>query len=231
MSPRKRRSSVLDAKQASTDGAEATPIEDAAAVAQEAQTRAAAARARADELRRQVEQAARADRRARWSSRRRAIFRAAAVGVAVLVIGASVTLTGLMLWHHRDVTRQHQREAEFKAAARQSVVTMMSLDPATVRQEVKRVVDNSTGKFKQALEAGGADEIANGVERSGVRTTLTVKSAAVESMTGDSAVVLVAATSEGTTKENEKLPTATWRISVSLKDENGQLKTSEFEFV
>ncbi len=83
----------------------------------------------------------------------------------VLLIGTSLTLTGLMMWQHRDANHQRQREAEFTAAARQSVVTMMSLDPATVRQEMQRVIGNSTGKFKQALEAGGAEEIAKGVER------------------------------------------------------------------
>lgn len=210
---------------------EATSVEDAAAAALEAQTRAEAARARADELRRQFDDAARSERRARRQSRRRALLKPAAVGIALLLIGASVTLTALMMWHHRDVDRQRQREAQFTAAARQSVVTMMSLDPATVRQEMQRVVDNSTGKFKDALQAGGADEIAKGVEQSGVRTTLNVKGAAVESMTDDSAVVLVAATSDGTTKDNQKLPSATWRISVSLKDEGGQLKTEQFEFV
>lgn len=225
MSPRKRRATVLDA----TD--EATSVEDAAAAALEAQTRAEAARARADELRRQFDDAARSERRAQRQSRRRALLKPAAIGIALLLIGVSVTLTALMMWHHRDVDRQRQREAQFTAAARQSVVTMMSLDPATVRQEMQRVVDNSTGKFKDALQAGGADEIAKGVEQSGVRTTLNVKGAAVESMTDDSAVVLVAATSDGTTKDNQKLPSATWRISVSLKDEGGQLKTEQFEFV
>lgn len=225
MSPRKRRATVLHA----TD--EATSVEDAAAAALEAQTRAEAARARADELRRQFDDAARSERRAQRQSRRRALLKPAAVGIALLLIGVSVTLTALMMWHHRDVDRQRQREAQFTAAARQSVVTMMSLDPATVRQEMQRVVDNSTGKFKDALQAGGADEIAKGVEQSGVRTTLNVKGAAVESMTDDSAVVLVAATSDGTTKDNQKLPSATWRISVSLKDEGGQLKTEQFEFV
>lgn len=222
MSPRKRRAMVLEA----TD--DATSVDDAAAAALEAEARAGAARARADDLRRQVEKAG---RRTRWRSRRRAIITRAAVATAVLLIGASLTLTALMMWHHRDVNHQRQREAEFTAAARQSVVTMMSLDPATVRQEMQRVVENSTGKFKQALEAGGAEEIAKGVEQSGVRTTLTVKAAAVESMTDDSAVVLVAATSDGTTKDNQKLPSATWRISVSVKDEDGQLKTEQFEFV
>ncbi|MFZ0834454.1 MAG: hypothetical protein WAM92_15515 [Mycobacterium sp.] len=210
---------------------DATSVDDAAAAAQHAQARAEAARARADELRLRVDNATRADRRAKRRSRWRTILKGAVIGGAVLLIATSLTLTGLMMWQHRDANHQRQREAEFTAAARQSVVTMMSLDPATVRQEMQRVVDNSTGKFKQSLEAGGAEEIAKGVERSGVRTTLTVQAAAVDSMTDDSAVVLVAATSEGTTGDGQKLPSAPWRISVSLKDENGQLKTSQFEFV
>ena len=148
-----------------------------------------------------------------------------------MVICASLTVTGLMLWHHRGVEQQRQREAEFAAAARQSVVTMMALDPATVRQSMQRVVDNSTGKLKRGLEAGGADVIAKGVEQSKVSTQLTVQLVAVQAVHGDSAEVLVAATSEGTGPDNKKLPPASWRVSVTLERDGGQLKTSEFEFV
>jgi Mce-associated membrane protein len=137
-----------------------------------------------------------------------------------------------MMWQHHATTQQRQRAAEFSAAARQSVVTMMSLNPATIRQDMQRVVENSTGRFKRALEeAGGADEIVKRVEQSKVSTKVTVQSVAIENMSGDSAVVLVSALSEGTGPDNQKLPPAPWRISVSLNNDDGQLKTSEFEFV
>jgi Mce-associated membrane protein len=81
------------------------------------------------------------------------------------------------------------------------------------------------------LEAGEADELVKGAQQSKVSAKATVQSVAVESMTENSAVVLVAATSEGTTPDNTKLPPASWRISLTLLRENGQVKTSEFEFV
>jgi Mce-associated membrane protein len=230
MSPRKRRGLVLDANEESNDGSEmdnaATSVEEAAAAALAAETRAEAARARADELRRQAKQAESDERR----SRRRPILKWAAVGAAVVLICASLTVTGLMIWHHRGVEQQRQREAEFAAAARQSVVTMMALDPATVRQSMQRVIDNSTGKLKRGLMDGGAEEIAKGVEQSKVSTQLTVQLVAVKAVHGDSAEVLVAATSEGTAPD-KKLPAASWRISITLERDGGQLKTSAFEFV
>jgi len=239
MSPRKRRAMVLDANQEidhdSQRGTEATSveesIEEAATAALAAETRAEAARARADELRRQANAAELSERRSLRRSRRRAILKWVGVGAAVALIAASLTVTGLMMWHHRGVEQQRQREAEFAAAARQSVVTMMALDPATVRQNMQRVVENSTGKLKRGLEAGGADEIARGVEQSKVSTQLTVQLVAVKAVHGDSAEVLVAATSNGTAPDNKKLPPATWRISVTVERDRGQLKTSDFEFV
>jgi Mce-associated membrane protein len=235
MSPRKRRAMVLDANQEADNGSEkgtpATSIEEAAAAALAAETRAEAARARADQLRRQATKAELHERRSRRRSHRRAILKWVAVGASVMLICASLTVTGLMTWHHRGVQQQRQREAEFAAAARQSVVTMMALDPATVRQSMQRVVDNSTGKLKRGLEAGGAEEIAKGVEQSKVSTQLTVQLVAVKAVHGDSAEVLVAATSAGTAPDNKKLPTASWRISVTLERDGGQLKTSAFDFV
>jgi Mce-associated membrane protein len=242
MSPRKRRAVVLDANEESNGGVEAPSdalrasgsslsLEEAAADALAAETRAEAARAKADELRRQAAKAALAERRSRWRSRRGAILKWVAIGAAIMVICASLAVTGLMMWHHRGVEQQRQREAEFAAAARQSVVTMMALDPATVRQSMQRVVDNSAGKLKRGLEAGGAEEIAKGVEQSKVSTQLTVQLVAVKAVHSDSAEVLVAATSEGTAPDNKKLPPASWRISVTLQRDGGQLKTSAFEFV
>jgi Mce-associated membrane protein len=228
MSPRKRRSGVLDAD---------ASIEDVEAAAAEAQARAFAARARADTLRRRVAELD--DRtvvekirdwpRPRWLRLPSAKLLALTEAVALTCSALAVTI--VMVLHHRQVVQEQQRAAQFSAAARQSVVTMMTIDPATVQQNMKDVIANSTGKFKSALEAGEADELVKGAQQSKVSTKATVESVAVESMTEDSAVVLVAAASEGTTPDNTKLPVASWRISLTMQRENGQIKTSEFEFV
>jgi Mce-associated membrane protein len=228
MSPRKRRSAVLDAD---------ASLEDVEAAAAEAATRAAEARARADTIRRRVAelddrtriQKFRDWQRPRWL--RLPSLKLLALAEALALICASVAATVLMVLHHQDVQQEQRRAAEFSAAARQSVVTMMTVDPATVRKSMEDVIANSTGKFKAALQNGESDELIKGAEESKVTTKADVKSVAVESMTDDSAVVLVAATSEGTTPDNKKLPPASWRISLTLQREAGQIKTAEFEFV
>jgi Mce-associated membrane protein len=228
MSPRKRRSGVLDAD---------ASIEDVEAAAEEAHARAVAARARADSLRRQVadlDDKTVVDKvrdwpRPRWL--RLPSVKLLALAEAVALICAALAATVVMVLHHRHFDQEQQRAAQFSAAARQSVVTMMTIDPATVQQNMKDVIANSTGKFKSALQAGEADELIKGAEQSKVTTKATVESVAVESMTDNSAVVLVAATSDGTAPDNTKLPPASWRISLTMVRENGQLKTSEFEFV
>jgi Mce-associated membrane protein len=231
MSPRKRRSAVLD-----VDASDAS-IEEVEAAALDAQARAFAARARADTLRRQVDELDdrtvaekfRDWRRPRWLPL--PTLKLLALAEAGAVICASLTVTVVMLLHHRQVQHEQQRTAEFAAAARQSVVTMMTIDPAKAQQNMKDVIANSTGRFKSALEANEADELVKGAEESKVSTKADVQSVAIESMTEKSAVVLVAATTEGTAPDNTKLPPASWRISLTLVRENGQLKTSEFEFV
>ena len=233
MSPRKRRSGVLDA-----DALEALSIEDVEAAAADAEARAEEARARAKELRRKAGLPASADDRgrSRWRTWSRPQWlrlpraKPVAVVAAILVICAALTATGLMIWHHRGVAQEQQRKAEFSAAARQSVVTMMTIDPAKAREDVQRIIDNSTGPFKADLQST-ADAMISSMEKSKVATKVDIRSVAVESMTNDSAVVLVAAVSDVTDPDASKRPPVTWRISVTMKRDGGQLKMAKFEFV
>lgn len=59
----------------------------------------------------------------------------------------------------------------------------------------------------------------------------TVQSAAVESMTADSAVVLVAATSKVTNTAGAKQEPRSWRLSVNVVRDGGLIKLSKVEFV
>jgi Mce-associated membrane protein len=231
MSPRKRRSAVLDAD----DEAYQPPsVEEAEAAVAEAEKLADAARARATELRRKagVEPAAR--KRVTLPSRppwlRLPGLRPVAAGIAIVVICASLVVTGMMLWHHRDVDQQRLRAAEFTAAARQSVVTMMTIDPSKAREDVQRIIDNSTGVFQRELK-DTSDAMITSIEKSKVATKVDIQSVALESMTADSAIVLVAAVSDVTDPDQKKRAPVTWRISVTMKRDGEQLKMSKFEFV
>ncbi|HME77124.1 MAG TPA: hypothetical protein VKI00_16195 [Mycobacterium sp.] len=161
---------------------------------------------------------------------RRPRWKAVAVGAAIVLICASLGASGYMVWHHRTVLRERHLAAEFSAAARQSVVTLMSVDPDKAREYVQRVIDNSTGNFKEDLQAT-ADDLTRTMEQSKASTRVNVDAVAVESMTDDSAVVLVAAKSDLTDSEHTKRDPGSWRISITLKRDGGQLKISKVEFV
>ena len=69
------------------------------------------------------------------------------------------------------------------------------------------------------------------MEQSKASATVNVDAVAVESMTDDSAVVIVAARSDLTNPDNTKRDPESWRISITLKRDGGQLKISMVEFV
>jgi len=234
--------------------------EAAEAAAAEAEARAETARARAIELRRKLE-AARAETSPEDAGaqpevateadtdsdepdleptetpvRKRRVrlpgLATAGVIVGVLLIVGLLATTGLMVWHHRKMAAERHRTAEFSAAARQGVVNLMSMDYNAAKESVQRVIDDSTGKFKENFEDSSGDLI-KAMQDSKVVTKVTVNDAAVESMTNDSAVVLVAATSQ---REDAQAPKPdqqprVWRVVVSVQRDGGQLKMSEVEFV
>lgn len=153
-----------------------------------------------------------------------------AVTIAVLVICASLAASGYMLWHHRQAVAEREQTAEYAAAARQGVVTLMSLDFNKAQEDVKRIIDNSTGQFKEDFEQQ-AEAFAEVAQDSKVVTEVNVNLAAVKSMTDDSASVLVSATSRVTNAAGAKQEPRAWRLAVELSREGDQIKMSKVEFV
>jgi Mce-associated membrane protein len=236
-----------------TDDQLSAEAADAAAAAAEA--RAEAARARANELRRKLDassdeapasaetatEAGTEDEPVGSQSeptedvspqkKRRPWLKIAATTLAVLLIAGLLSVTGYMVWQHRDNEAQRHRSAEFAAAARQGVVNLMSLDYTHAKESVQRVIDDSTGKFKSNFEDGSAD-LMKALQDAKIATKVTVNDSAVESMDKDSATVLVAATSQRTGPDAPKADQQprVWRVVVSLVREGDQLKMSDVEF-
>jgi Mce-associated membrane protein len=196
-----------------------------------AQARAEAARARADELRRQLAEAEAVEDAA--PPRPRTIpWRAVGAGVAAAASAGLIAVTALMLWSHNDAARERQRGAEFVAAARQNVVNLLAIDYNTAQDSVQRVLDGSTGKFRTNFEET-AEEFVKALQEEKITTTATVNDAAMESMTADSAVVLVSATSrrEGAKAPKEQQQPRVWRIVLTLERDGSAIKMSGVEFV
>ena len=221
---------------------------EAEAQALAAEARADAARARAAELRRELDAADAADgadvadvavtdipRAAPPSPPPPAgLLRTVTVAVTTLLTAGLLGATGYMVWQHQKAAELRRSAAEFTAAARQDVINLMSMDYTRAQESVQRVLDNSTGKFRANFDET-ADEFVKALQDEKIVTTATINDAAVEldSMTDESAVVMVSATSrrEGRQAPKEQQQPQVWRVVLTLEREGDQIKMSGVEFV
>jgi Mce-associated membrane protein len=152
-----------------------------------------------------------------------------AATLAVLAIGGFLAVDVLMLSHHRDVAQRQHQLGEYAAAARQGVVTLMSLNYETVDDDIKAILDNATGEFKKDFEAHAGD-FTKVARESKTVTTIDTAVAGVESMSDNEAVVLVAATTKVTNTAGAKEEPRSWRLTVHLAREGDQVKMSKVDF-
>jgi Mce-associated membrane protein len=246
MPPRKLPAETLDAEnQGAVD-----PAVDDPELAQ-AEARAEAARARARRLRELAEAAAgdpdgpsgaetaeggiaSVDAEAVPTVRGRRLRRPGRRVVALLTalgcICASLSGSGYLLWHHRGVVHERQRTAEFVTAAREAILTMLSINARTARADVQRFIDDTTGEFKAGMLLS-AEDFVKAAEQSNTNTKGSVQAVAVQSMTDESAIVLVAAKSEVTRPDAPQPESKTIRVVVNLLRDGGALKVSRVEFL
>jgi Mce-associated membrane protein len=148
----------------------------------------------------------------------------------IVVICGLLGVSGWMVRQHHSVVRERQRSAAFTAAAKQGVINLTSLDFNNAKVDVQRVLDSSTGEFRDDFQRR-ADDFASVVEDSKAVTKGSVVAAAVESMGRDSAVVLVLANERVTNSTGAKDEPRSFRFRVTVTRDGDQLKISKVEFV
>lgn len=158
--------------------------------------------------------------------RRRTVAR---VAVAVIVL-VCLMAGGFSMWNHYQLTADQTREDEYLNAAREGVIALTTLDSGRAGEGVQRVLDHSTGAFRTDFQTRSQD-FTKVVEQSKVATQGEITAAAVESMTGQSAVVLVSAVSRVTNSAGAQQEPRVWRLSVTVTREGSELKMSKVEFV
>ncbi|OBK40754.1 hypothetical protein A5658_20560 [Mycobacterium sp. 1245111.1] len=244
---------MADADEESQDAAKAkldaiALAEQAEAEAAEAEALAAAARARAKaiKLRREAQskaaetvetpeadeaEAQPAQTPERESTPQRRVNVPLALSVAAIVgIVGFLAASGWMFWEHRTVVQNRERAAAYVATARQGVINLTSLDYNKAKENVQRVLDTATGEFKDDFQKR-AEDFESVVKDSKVVTEGSVAATAVESMTKDSAVVLVLANESVTNIAGAKDQPRTFRFRVSVVHDGDDLKLSKVEFV
>lgn len=148
----------------------------------------------------------------------------------IVAICALLGASGWMLWHHHTVLAERQRSAAYVAAARQGVINLTSLDFNNAKEDVQRVLDSATGEFKDDFQRR-ADDFASVVKDSKAVTQGSVRATAVESMSKDSAVVLVLANERITNSAGAKDDPRAFRFRATVVRDGDQLKISKVEYV
>ncbi|WP_328358760.1 hypothetical protein OG976_05080 [Mycobacterium sp. NBC_00419] len=151
-------------------------------------------------------------------------------GLVVLGICALLALSGLMIWQHQRVEAQRAHQAAIVTAAKDGVTALLSIDYTHAKADVQRVIDLSTGSFKDDFTKG-AEDFVKTAEQSKAVTVGKINAAALEGDTGDSGVVLLAASSQVTNANGAKQDPRAWRMSVTVTRDGDKLKMSNVEFV
>ncbi|MBV8349917.1 MAG: hypothetical protein JOZ49_21085 [Mycolicibacterium sp.] len=192
-------------------------------------------RSGADAERRAAEPPGSAEARRSWRpvlsrvlSRR--VLARVALGLTVVLIIGLLAVSGVMMWQHHRAAAARHRSAEFAAAARQGVVSLMTMDFNHGKDDVQRVIDNSTGQFRDDFQSR-ADDFIKAMQESKAVTKVTVNSSAVKSMSDNTADVLVYATSEVTNAAGAQNEPRAFRLNVSMARDGGQIKMSNVELV
>jgi Mce-associated membrane protein len=217
--------SEVMAQLAEAEAAEAEALADAArAKANAARLRGSPESPDADEITETV-----ADDPARrwWSVRPWSKIGLAAVVVAICAV---LALTGVMIWQHRQVEALRAHRAEFVTSASEGVLALLSIDYNHAKADVQKVIDHSTGSFKDDFTKGG-DDFVKTAEQSKAVTVGKISAAALESENGDTGVVLLAASSQVTNVNGARQDPRAWRMSVTMTRDGGKLKMSNVEFV
>ena len=162
------------------------------------------------------------------------------VVAATLLVLLSLGLLGFGGWklwqlHQMNVAQQQQqdqehRKAEFAAAAAQGVVNLMSLDYQHAKEDMQRIVDGTTGDFKKDLEAS-ANEFLKVARSAKAVSKATVTATAVQTVTKDTATVLVAANTKVSNAASKDQQPRAWRWTVDVVRDGGQIKLAKVEMV
>jgi Mce-associated membrane protein len=220
------------AVEGSANGAETDDVAAAEAQAAVAEERARQARAHAADLRRQAAGTApTAPLLAAVAASRRSVrWQPIAAGLAALAVCASLGTGSALTWSlHVAQTHRHQQERA-AAVARQGVIDIMSLNFVNAEEDMQRIMDNTTGNFKQQFQ-GQQYMLVKELIESKVVTHIDVTGVAVQSASDDSAVVLVATTSQAANVKDPHPAPKRFRVVVTLAKDQDRLKISQLAYV
>lgn len=162
--------------------------------------------------------------RHRDSTRRIALLFGIAAFIAVVALGA-------WLGYRTNQTRESQQGHDlFLQAGRQAAVNLTSINYNEVDADLQRITDSSTGAFHDDFRQR-APSFAEFVKQIKSVSQATVSDAAVESVHGDDAQVIVAVKVDTSTAADGSQQPRYWRMRIGVQKVDGTAKVTNVEFV
>ena len=150
--------------------------------------------------------------------------------VMAVAIGVLVALTGWLGVRDQQVRSREETGRQMVEAAKAALVSLTTIDHERVDEDVQRILDTSTGAFRDDFEKR-ARPFAEAARTAPSKSVGTVTEAAVESVSGDEGRVLVAMTVMASNRgAPERLPRS-WRTRVTVSKTDSGMKVSQVEFV
>lgn len=157
------------------------------------------------------------------------------VGRAAVLFGiaALIAVIGLGAWlgYRTGETREsQQRHGLFLQAGRQAAVNLTSINYNDVDAELKRIIDSSTGIFRDDFRQR-SPSFAEFVKQIKSISQGTVSEAGVESEHGDEAQVIVAVKVNTSTPTDGSQQPRYWRMRIGVQKVDNTAKVTNVEFV
>jgi Mce-associated membrane protein len=148
--------------------------------------------------------------------------------VAVLLVAACA----LAFWRLREERRHDELGREAVEVAETQVIDMTTVDQDNVDERLSTLIDRTTGDFRRQFEAF-AETFADGVTQAGITSGETRLTAGLVSLDEDEtdATVLIASTTQVTSKGQRNARPAYFRWQVDLRRVDGGWLVSGMEFV
>jgi len=157
-----------------------------------------------------------------------AIFRrrrATAAGLALLI-----AIVGWLGYRDAAVRADEGLRAEMVAAASRGAVNLTTIDHERAEQDVQRILDSSTGAFRDDF-AQRSEAFIEAARKAQSKSVGTVVEAGLESVDGDVGRVLVALNVMTSNRGVPEQAPRGWRMRVGVVDDGAGIKVSSVEFV
>lgn len=150
--------------------------------------------------------------------------------VVVSVVVALAVACGVLGYLHYAAEDREALRQQYIQTARQTVLNLTTIHPATARRDVDRVLADASGEFKAELDSK-RDQFVQVVQKVKLGTDGQIIEAGLEAERGDEATVLVAAHSMVTNEGADKPESRDFRFRATLREDGGHVTVSKLEFV